>query len=90
MSYTHVTVYLRVSSTEQTKGTGLEGQRLDVDAMARHLGVTIDTELVEGGRSVVCLGKTGPILKTALLGDGIGEIYGTSAVYPGANHREVA
>ena len=41
-------------------------------------------------RKVVCLGKTGPILKRALWGMRIGEIYGTSAVYTGADHREAA
>jgi hypothetical protein len=38
---------------------------------------------------VVCLGKTGPILRGALWGVGIGECYGTSAIYGGADHREV-
>ena len=39
---------------------------------------------------LVCLGKTGPILKRALRGMRIGEIYGTSAIYAGADYREAA
>jgi len=39
---------------------------------------------------MVCLGKTGPILKRACEGERIGEMYGTSAIYAGADHREAA
>lgn len=40
--------------------------------------------------TLVCLEKIGPILKRAREGMRIGEIYGTSAFYAGANHREAA
>ena len=40
--------------------------------------------------ALVCLGKTGPILKRALRGIGIGELYGTSEIYAGADHREAS
>ncbi len=40
--------------------------------------------------ALVCLEKIGPILKRAREGEGIGEIYGTSAIYAGADHREAA
>jgi choline dehydrogenase-like flavoprotein len=39
---------------------------------------------------VVCLEKIGPILERAREGIRIGEIYGTSAIYAGADHREAA
>ncbi|WP_067737574.1 MFS transporter [Novosphingobium naphthalenivorans] len=39
---------------------------------------------------MVCLGKTGPILKRAHLGMRIGEMFGTSEVYAGADHSEAA
>ena len=39
---------------------------------------------------VVCLEKIGPILKRARLGMRIGEMYGTSAIYAGADYREAA
>ncbi len=39
---------------------------------------------------MVCLGKIGPILKRALRGVRIGDWYGTSAIYAGADHREAA
>src|ERR1700693_464876 len=38
-------------------------------------------------RSLVCLGKTGPILKRALRGVRIEASYGMTAVYAGADHR---
>lgn len=41
-------------------------------------------------KCVVCLGKAGPILRGAHSGMRIGGIYGTSAVYTGADHREAA
>lgn len=41
-------------------------------------------------RQLVCLEKIGPILKRALRDMGIGEWYGTSAIYTGADHREAA
>ena len=41
-------------------------------------------------RHVVCLEKIGPILKRARLGMRIGEMYGTSAIYAGADYREAA
>ena len=39
---------------------------------------------------MVCLEKIGPILKRARLGMRIGEMYGTSAIYAGADYREAA
>ena len=41
-------------------------------------------------RQLVCLEKIGPILKRAREGRGIGELYGTSAIYTGADQREAA
>jgi len=41
-------------------------------------------------RSLVCLEKIGPVLKGVRLGERIGEFYGTSAFYAGADHREAA
>ena len=40
--------------------------------------------------TVVCLGKTGPILERAHCGERIGESYGTSTFYAGTDHREAA
>ncbi|MGE0776005.1 MAG: FRG domain-containing protein, partial [Sphingomonadaceae bacterium] len=48
------------------------------------------TEVDTPGQVLVCLEKIGPILKRARLGERIGEVYGTSAIYAGADHREVA
>lgn len=42
------------------------------------------------GKELVCLGKAGPILKRACLGMRIGGMYGTSAIYAGADHCEAA
>src|SRR3546814_19770502 len=39
-------------------------------------------------KDVVRLGKTGPIPRGALWGVGIGDCYGMSAIYGGAEHRE--
>ena len=39
---------------------------------------------------MVCLERIGPILKRALRGEGIGGLYGRSAIYAGADHCEVA
>lgn len=39
---------------------------------------------------MVCLEKLGPILERALRGMRIGELYGTSAIYAGADYREAA
>lgn len=41
-------------------------------------------------RRLVCLEKIGPILKRALRGLRVGEMYGTSAIYAGADNREAA
>lgn len=39
---------------------------------------------------LVCLETIGPILERARLGERIGELYGTSAIYAGADYREAA
>src|SRR3546814_4055090 len=41
-------------------------------------------------KDVVRLGKTGPIPRGALWGVGIGDCYGMSAIYGGADHREAS
>ena len=46
--------------------------------------------LLAGASGLVCLEKIGPILERAREGIRIGEIYGTSAIYAGADHREAA
>jgi iron complex outermembrane receptor protein len=42
------------------------------------------------GHRLVCLEKIGPFLKRAREGERNGELYGTSAIYTGADHREAA
>jgi hypothetical protein len=57
-----------------------------------YLGV-LDNEpnaIAENDELLVCLEKIGPILKRARLGMRIGEMYGTSAIYAGADYREAA
>ena len=75
-----------VRSAEESSLTAIVGSRsIEPDQDAK-----LAIQDGNGRAFLVCLEKIGPFLKRGREGERNGEIYGTSAIYAGADYREAA